>query len=227
MAEKSIHSGHFQRLREEFLSSGLDSFNDIRTLELLLSFSGTRQDVNPIAHRLLEKYQTLDGVFHASYDDLLTVHGVGPVLAAMICFIPELTKKAQILEFKKRSLSFTSSEKTGPYIQSLIGSNSDESFLLFCLDSNLKLIRYYTVQEGTVNKVNVELRKVVELALASKASVCIIAHNHPDGGLEPSAEDINVTGRLTDALQLVGIPLVDHFIVSPEGFYSFKANRNL
>jgi len=227
MAEKNVHTGHFSRLREEFISSGLDSFNDIRTLELLLSFSCVRSDVNPIAHALLEKYKTLDGVFEASYDDLLTVYGVGPALAAMICFIPELSKKAHILEPKKKSRSFKTTEKAGAYIRTLIGHESDERFLLFCLDSKLKLIRFHTVQEGTVNRVNVDIRKVVELALSTRASVCMIAHNHPDGGLEPSAEDLNVTDRLSDALRLVSIPLADHFIVSAEGFYSFKEHGKL
>ena len=222
--EKNIHAGHRQRLLDEFRENGLDSFNDIRSLELLLGFSGTICDMNPVSHALLDRFKTLNGVFQASEEELKEVKGVGPRCAALIRLVPEICRKADLNDSRKRLRSLNSSDQAGSYIQTLIGSNRDESFLLLSLDARLRLIRSDTIQEGTVNRVNVDIRKVVETALSAKASSCIIAHNHPDGELSPSGEDIQVTDRLNDALRLVNIPLADHIIVSPEGVYSFKQN---
>ena len=105
--------------------------------------------------------------------------------------------------------------------RSCFAGEGSERFLLFCLDAGKALKKQVEVSRGVVNSVNVDVRRTAELALKNNASACIIAHNHPDGDVSPSEEDRLVTRRLSEALGVLGIPLLDHIIVSGEDTFSF------
>ena len=216
----NIHSGHRQRVKEEYLRSGIENFSDIRALEMLLFYGIQRKDTNPIAHELLDRFGSLQNVFSASVPELKDA-GLPEHAAILVSLVPGLARKAIIEKEEKELKYFRSSGEIGKYIQSCFLADRDERFLIYCLDSSLKLLSRKEVAHGVVNKVNVDIRRIAEIALTSKCTSCIIAHNHPDGLSEPSRDDILVTDRIRDALATVGIRLNDHFIVCENGFYSF------
>ena len=216
----NIHSGHRQRVKEEYLQSGIENFSDIRALEMLLFYGIQRKDTNPIAHELLDRFGSLQNVFSASVSELKDA-GLPEHAAILVSLVPGLARKAIIEKEEKELKYFRSSGEIGKYIQSCFLADRDERFLIYCLDSSLKLLSRKEVAHGVVNKVNVDIRRIAEIALTSKCTSCIIAHNHPDGLSEPSRDDILVTDRIRDALATVGIRLNDHFIVCENGFYSF------
>ncbi len=97
-----------------------------------------------------------------------------------------------------------------------------ESFFVFHLNNNHAIISFETVSIGTINQTLVHPREVFRAAIAIGASAIIIGHNHPSGRAQPSREDIRVTKNLVEAGEILGIPVVDHLIVTAGGFYSFK-----
>ena len=100
-----------------------------------------------------------------------------------------------------------------------------ESFFVFHLNNNHEIISFETVSIGTINQTLVHARDVFRAAIAISASAIIIGHNHPSGTAVPSREDIRVTKNLVEAGEILGIPVVDHLVVTRGGFYSFKLDR--
>ena len=218
---KNPHTGHRDRLREEFLSLGADSFSEVRALELLLFYALPRIDTNPLAHALLDRFGTLHGVFSASVAELRTVDGIGENTAVLIRMIPELYRSAEKEEKRRAVKTVLSSADAGALAIPVFKGESSEMFVLFCLDASHTLKKQEVVSRGVVNAVSVDVRRVAELALLNKASACIIAHNHPSGDLTPSADDRLVTAQIASALQTLHIPLLDHIIVGMDRTFSF------
>lgn len=215
-----VHDGHRDRLRERFSEYGLDNFNDVNALELLLFYAIPRRDTNELAHALLDEFGTLDAVFEASPQQLQAVPGVGPNAAALICLVPELAKRCAIAKTRTIS-SFTSSAEAARFLFPRLGQEKAEKALLLCLNPQKQLIQCAELAAGVVDGVSINTRQVVETALKNRASSVILAHNHPSGNAAPSRDDELLTRRVRDALQLVEIGLDDHLIIAGAGYFSF------
>jgi DNA repair protein RadC len=96
-----------------------------------------------------------------------------------------------------------------------------ERFMVITLNSAHEMIKFHVITQGLVNRTMVHPREVLRPAILDNASAIIIAHNHPSGKVEPSSEDREITIRLNKAAKIIGIPLLDHIIVSKKGYYSF------
>ena len=221
-----VHNGHRDRLRQRFLEYGLDNFNELNALELLLFFSIPRRDTNPIAHALLDRFGSLKGIFTASPQELCQVEGVGESTAALLRLVPQLVKKSMTAQ-TERARSINNSEEAGDYLIPRFMFEEDEVVLLLCLDSQRRVISCTEMGRGVVNSVETSVRRMVETALKCKATSVILAHNHPDGVALPSAEDNAVTRQMSSAFALVGIQLADHIIVAGEDFVSYRDSGSL
>ncbi len=215
-----IHDGHRDRLRERFTENGLQGFNEINALELLLFYAIPRKDTNPIAHELLKKFGNLQGVFAASAEELKEVTGISASSAALIRLVPELCKLAKVSEVSEIK-GLTNSSMASAYVIPRFMFDENEKVIMLSLDSAKKVKSCTEISSGVVNTVDLNIRLIVETALKNKASSVILAHNHPDGDIRPSREDLETTKRIREALKLVDIPLVDHIIVSGTEYFSF------
>lgn len=220
-ASENVHAGHRKRLKKEFLDHGASGFSEIRALELLLFYALARQDTNPLAHSLLDRFGSLHGVLSASVSELCTVDGIAENTAILIRLVPELIRLSEYGKSQKKKEKIDSSFAAGSLISACFAGESNEKFMLFCLDSQKRIKRQEEISRGVVNSVGVDVRRVAEIALSYKAAACIAAHNHPDGDAFPSNEDREVTLQLRDALNLLGIPLLDHIIIGTDGYFSF------
>lgn len=216
----SVHDGHRERMKSSFKKNGLDSMNDVNALELLLFYAIPRRDTNVIAHALLDHFGSLSRVFSASIQELCAVEGVGENTAVLISMIPQLVRKSMVSDAEKITV-IKNSKDAGKYLVPRFAFEQDEVALLVCLDSQKRVIGCFELGRGVVNKVSVDVRKVVELALRYKASSVILSHNHPDSFALPSLADTAMTEQIYRSLRLVGITFADHIIVSGKDYVSY------
>ena len=214
-----VHDGHRDRLRQSYLEHGLMSMNDINALELLLFYAIPRRDTNEIAHRLLDRFGSLDNVFSAPAEELQEVEGIGENAAALLTLIPEIMKKSRVSKVREIR-QIRSSDDAGAYLLPYFLNERDEVVYLLCLDTKRCVICCTEMGRGVVNSVDTGIRRIVEKALKVRACSAILAHNHPDGIALPSREDEVFTRALYNALETVGIRLEDHIIVAEDDYTS-------
>ena len=215
----AIHDGHRARLRERFLKYGLDGLHDLQALELLLFYAIPQRDTNPLAHALLERFGTLDGVFAATEQELCDVPGIGQNTAALILLMPALSKRSRVCAARERKVIHNGRE-AAEYFRPRLDTEREEVALMLCLDAQMAIIECVELGRGNVNSVNFNIRSIVEIALRYKASNVILAHNHPAGSARMSREDDAVTGRVYKALELMDIRLFDHIIIAGDSYSS-------
>ena len=215
----SIHDGHRQRMRERFLSEGLDNFSDIQVLELLLFYAVPRQDTNPIAHALLERFGTLAQVLETPVSELEKVKGVGHNAAVLLSLSTALGRRYQVNKMMQTKI-LASVEECGKYLIPYFFGRRNETVFILCMDAKCKVLGCVEVGEGSVNSAGVPIRRIVETALAYNATTVVLAHNHPSGLALPSGEDVQTTHRVAAALNAVEIALADHIVVAEDDFVS-------
>ena len=216
-----IHDGHRQRMKNRFLQYGLDNFDDVNALELLLFFAAPRRDTNGLAHALLDRFGSLSAVLDASAEELQSVDGVGENAAALLGLIPAVSRRYMIGKTPD-TLPVDDPASAGRYFLPRFMYEREEVVLALLLDARKKPILCRELGRGVVNAAEVSARKLAELCLERKASAVILAHNHPSGVALPSAEDETVTARLARALGLIGVELSDHIIVAGCEYVSMR-----
>lgn len=220
----SIHDGHRQRLKERFLREGLDNFNEVNVLELMLFYCIPRSDTNPLAHALLDHFGSLAQVLDASVDELVKVPGVGQNVATFLKLMTEIGRYYQIKRSEPGDI-LRSIEDCGKYMIPYFFGRENETVFMLCLDAKCKVICCKKVGEGSVNSANIPIRRVVEMALGANATTVVLAHNHPSGLAIPSTEDVQTTYKVARALESVEIILADHIVVSKEDFVSIVQSQ--
>lgn len=220
---ENIHEGHRKRMKERFLKSGLDDFAPHNVLEFLLFYSIPRGDTNPIAHRLIDAFGSLSGVFDATPEELMKVSGVGESTAILISMIPQMARK--YLEDKADAVNVVGGcGDIGAYLLPKFVGRTNEALMMVSIDNKNKVIACSIVAEGTVDSAKVSRRKVMEEAMKVKATRVILAHNHPRGVAVPSAEDVAMTREIGRLFAQVGIELVDHIIIADDDYVSMAAS---
>lgn len=218
---ENLHGGHRERVRKKVIQYGFDSLEDHQLLELLLFYSIPRVDTNETAHRLLNKYNnSFKDLFNADIDELKEIPGVGESSAVLLKMIPQLAKKYLTSLNEKRYLD-TTKAVCDMFKVEFIG-DTVEKVRVACLNNKLRLISCTTLYEGSPSKVALEVRNIAEYTYKNKCENIILAHNHPDGDLTPSQEDINSTAKIYKSLKAVGITLLDHIIVADNKAVSMK-----
>lgn len=220
-----LHDGHRARKKELFRQNGLDGFADHEVLELVLYYAIPRRDTNEIAHRLLQKFGSLQNIFNAPAEELARVPGVGDGAALYLTLLPEVQKRSLRAVGKERVLN--SVDKCGRYFLELLGQERQEMLYQICLDGKGKLLSCKKLSQGSADCTALSVRQVVENALLSNASAVVLAHNHPSGVALPSESDRTVTLWVRDALKTMDIRLLDHIIVADNDFVSMNQSGYL
>ncbi len=220
----SIHKDHRQRLRDRFLREGLDNFDELYVLELLLFYCIPRIDTNPIAHRLLDHFGSLNNVLNASAEELEKVEGIGKNTSTFLSLVTQVGRYYQVKQSQPGKILRTI-EQCGNYLVPYFFGREQETVFMLCLDAKCKVICCKMVGEGSVNSANIPIRRVVEMALTANATTVVLAHNHPSGLAIPSADDIQTTQRIAAALQTVEIILADHIVVSKDDYVSITQSN--
>lgn len=212
MPEPNVHKQHRERVKNRFLAEGMDHMPPHNALELLLFYAIPQGDVNGLAHRLIERFGSFSAVIDAPYEQLLEVDGVGPHAATMLKLLPAAAR--YYAADKCRDMTLDTTEKAISYFIDLYLGIGEEQVYLTCLDGRSKVISSVMLHRGSINSVEISMRKLALTALNSGAAGVIVAHNHPGGVALPSPEDLATTAKLMQLLSQLGITLIDHIIVA-------------
>ena len=221
MEEKKHYLGHRGRLMKKFLEGGLSSFHDYEVLELLLTFSIPRRDCKLLAKRLLESFHTLSGVIDAPEQELTHLPGIGPRCTALIKCVRAVAERYRADGLKQKDF-ITSSAEVVRYLEVNLRSRPYEVFKIIFLNHQLEILGDEEVGHGTIDQSAVYPRNVFESALHHKASGLVLAHNHPDGPIDPSEADIRLTRELYLAGRFMGLQVYEHIIIGRNGYFSFR-----
>lgn len=212
-----MHEEHRIRLRKRFITEGLDGFPSHNVLELLLFYSIPRRDTNETAHRLIEKYGSLHAVFDADVDDLTTIEGIGEHSAVLLKLIPQIARR-YMEETQQDVKRFNNYRIIGDYFVPRFVGVTSETVYLMLLDASYRLLSCNILFNGSVNSAHIRSRDLIEKALSVRASMAVLAHNHPGGVAIPSASDIETTRLIYDTFRSVDVLLLEHFVVAGSSY---------
>lgn len=211
--EKNIHAGHRNRLRERYARSGLDDFADHEVLEFLLTYAIPRVDVNSQAHALIQRFGSVAGALDALPEELEQVKGVGPAAVNFLTALPAVFRRYALDKCQPGNPMDTMA-KMGEYLHALYTGVTFERVYLLLFDNGMRMIDCCHLDDGAVNCSKVTVRKVAELCLRKHASCAVLSHNHPMGLAIPSGADLEVTRTVEQALEIIGVTLLEHIIVT-------------
>ncbi len=215
-------AGHRQRLRDRFLERGLEGFSDAEIIELLLSFGTPRSDCKEPARAALKQFGSLAAVLEQPLTELREIKGIGPKNGFAVHFIQAVARRYLKDRLQGKRYLHSSTDVRDYLLHALRGLKKEVLTVIY-LDSSHAILDTETVAEGTINVNTVYPRELVKKALQQNAAAMIIAHNHPSGSLEPSAQDMQLTRTLSLLGSMMQIQLLDHIIIG-DGSFSFADN---
>lgn len=219
MAEtKHEHSGHRDRLRKKFISNGFDGFENHEVLELMLYYAIPRKDTNPIAHKLLDLFGSVSAVLDAPLDTLIDA-GLSYNAAVYLRTFPEISR-IYLDDKHNNDKKVVTEENLGDIILPKFIGRDYEAVLLLLLDAKYKEVFCGIISKGSVNACEVYVRKIIETSVLYNAKFAVLAHNHPSGVALPSGQDLETTKKVSEALKLIMVTLIDHVIVADNDYVS-------
>jgi DNA repair protein RadC len=214
-----------ERPREKLIRQGADTLSDAELLAIFLRTGMMGQTALDQARSLLTAFGSVRGVLDASLDAFCAQRGMGASKYVQLQASLELARR-HMLEALRRSDSLVSSTLTRNYVRSRLRHYAREVFLCLFLDNQNRVIAVEELFQGTIDGASVHPRVVVDRALHHNAAALIFAHNHPSGVAEPSQADVGITRRLKNALALIDVRTLDHFVVGDTDVVSL-AERGL
>lgn len=211
-----------ERPRERLLAKGAKVLSDAELLAVILRTGVRGKSAVELGRDLLARFDSVAGLFGA---DLSDVKGLGPAKRAQFAAVIELARRS-IEEGLQEKSALTSPGAVRDYLRLAIGRHQHEVFVCLWLDAQHRVLDFEEAFRGTLTQTSVYPREIVKAALARNAAAVIFAHNHPSGAAQPSQADELLTRNLKEALALVDVKVLDHFIVAGNQAISF-AERGL
>lgn len=213
MAEKQkhFHSGHRQRMKQEFLARGIEGWPDHRVLELLLFYTIPQGDVNELAHELIEQFGSLSGVLDTSVEELCKVKGVGEHTAVFLRMLPAVLGRYQASRTRLNDV-INSPEDAYPWLEPYFFGARNEMVYVLCLDGKRQVLGVRKVAEGSIEMAEMNARRIAEEAMGLRAARVYVAHNHVSNLAIPSQDDWLTTDALRAILAPISIYLEDHLV---------------
>lgn len=212
-----------ERPREKLLQRGAASLSDAELLAIFLRTGVVGKSAVDLARELLTRFGSLTQLVAAGEADFCATKGMGQAKYVQMQAVLEMSRRA-LQEEIQRGDALNSPRAVRDYLQLLLGGRHQEVFLVLFLDTQHRVIASEELFHGTLGQTSVYPREVVKRALAHNAAATILAHNHPSGVAEPSQSDRMLTDALKQALSLVDVRVLDHFIVAAGRTLSFAEN---
>ncbi|EAT12936.1 DNA repair protein RadC [Bermanella marisrubri] len=204
-----------QQPREKLLANGPTSLSDFELLAIFLRTGIPGLSAVELARDLIRRFGSLKNLFGTPLEEFCQVPGLGPAKYVQLQAVLEMAKR-HLYESLEKGEGFSSPDSVERYLAHQLKHLPHEVFACLYLDNQHRLIAFEELFRGTIDGASVYPREVVKQVLAHNAAAVIFAHNHPSGIAEPSDSDIRITKRLQDALALVDVRVLDHFVVGDE-----------
>lgn len=209
------------RPREKLLSQGARALSDAELLGILIGSGTADEDAVSLMRRILKDCKgSLKALGAMQLSDLTAYKGVGPAKAVTLMAACELGRRRMMEPVETRTISC--SRDIADYFRPMLQELPHEECHVMLLRNNLTLKDVALVGRGGLSEAVADIRIILETALRKQASVIALCHNHPGGSVRPSQPDRQLTTRLSEACRIMQINLVDHVIVSHQGYFSFK-----
>ena len=213
------HKDRRERVRQKFSKSEMEYFHDHEKLEMLLFYAIPRGDTNPIGHALIERFGSISGVFDADYESLLEVEGIGPNAATLISVVSSLIRAYQD-DYCSRQNTIRNITEAKDFMRGKFLCKSTEQLIIACIGGNGKVVFSDVIAQGSPETVGISAIEVMRKAIVTRAVSIVLGHNHPSGISNPSSKDVYATKIIADELARIGVELLDHIIVAPDGVCS-------
>ena len=209
-----------ERPRERLLKQGASALSDAELLAIFLRVGMKGKSAVDLARELVTTFGNLNGLFSASKTDLCAIKGMSEAKYVQLQTVLEMAKRA-LGENMKLADALSSPKAVRDYLKLALSRLPHEVFVVVFLTSQNRVIVVEEIFRGTLTQTSVYPREIVKRALAHNAASVIFAHNHPSGEANPSQADRSLTKILAEALALVDVKVLDHFIVAPGASLSF------
>lgn len=209
------------RPREKLLYRGLASLSDAELIAILIGSGNSEETAVELSRRILGTVKNnLNALGKLDVDALKKFRGIGEAKAITVIAALELGRRRNQSDALKMQ-QVTSSRDAAEFLQPVMGDLSHEEFWLILLNRHNKIIHYERISQGGLTGTVIDVRLILKKALEKLATSIIIAHNHPSGNLQASESDRKITRQMKEAAKLMEIPLLDHLIITQNGYYSF------
>lgn len=209
-----------ERPREKLLEQGVETLSDAELLAIFLRVGVTGKSAVDLSRDLLTRFGSLNGIFAAPLNELTQVNGIGSSKYAQLQAIFEMSRRALNEQMQVKDV-LSSPKQVRDYLCLKLGSLTREVFMVLFLDAQNRIITSEEMFSGTLTQTSVYPREVVKRALHHNAASVIFAHNHPSGIAKQSQADESLTNELKNALALVDVRVLDHFVVAGNSTLSF------
>lgn len=215
------------RPREKLLAKGKGALSNAELLALLIG-NGTRNlSAVALCQQILNLVNNdIVALGKLSEHDLMQVKGIGPAKAVTISAAMELGRRRRSFESPMKS-RLTRPKEIYEYFNPEFENLNHEEFWIILLRRNLSIIKKERISVGGLHGTVVDVTKIMKQAVENEASSLVLAHNHPSGNLSPSSQDLDITKKIVDACKIFGISVLDHLIITDQGFYSFADEGQL
>lgn len=209
-----------ERPREKLLARGPTALSDAELLAILLRTGVTGKSAVDLGRELIQRFGSLTQLFAASETALCEAPGMGPAKYVQFQAIFEVARRVLVEEMKRGDL-LSSPKAVRDYLRLYFQQHQREAFVAIFLDTQNRVVALEELFAGTLQQTSVHPREIVKRALSLNAAAVVFAHNHPSGIAEPSSADRHLTQVLKNALTLVDVRVLDHFVVGDGVPYSF------
>jgi DNA repair protein RadC len=214
------------RPRERLIKYGAHALSDAELIAIFLRTGIPGKSAIDLGREIVLHFGSLNRLFASTFKDFSAIHGLGPAKFAQLQAVRELARRS-IGEELRKGATLSSPQAVRQYLKLMLGGREYESFVGLFLDVKNRLISCEDLFRGTLTHASVYPREVVKAALKHNAASIVLAHNHPSGAPEPSPADLSLTQALKQALALIEVRVLDHFIVAGHNIYSFVEHGRL
>ncbi len=211
------HGGHRDRLRERFIRDGLDSFEEHNILELLLFYTIPQKDTNELSHALLDRFGSLEGVFHAEVEELTRVDGIGEHTARYLNMFSTLIDSYIIDRMQNEIISGI--QNITEFAVRKLAFSQTECLMIIFIDNKQSMLNWQYLQEGFVTPDSLDRRAIVRMVMGTNTTHVMLARNKIKGKTRLDKNDRMIAQEISDTLRTIGVELFDYILVGGDRSY--------